>query len=169
MTPVVWWGWPPSSKKPIRYTYMLGSSSMTSTPSSSHSCQPGRHLVGVDAVLLAGEVDAHGVVRVTGEEAGPVLLAEHVVGRGGDRLGAEAVADEALQRPDGTVEEPRRDLVQLVRLEQPHMAGANMLEPQHRTGPAGIALFQPRIEAEIGELHLRPLHEPVFRRHSQPQ
>ncbi|MBA7709143.1 hypothetical protein ES703_118055 [subsurface metagenome] len=71
----------------------------------------------------------------------------------------------ALQRPDGAVEEPRGDLVRLMRLEQAHMRGTDVLEPQHHAGPAGLTLLQPRIEAEIRELHLCPLQKPVFRCH----
>src|SRR5205823_14210148 len=70
----------------------------------------------------------------------------------------------ALQRADGSVEKSRRDFLRLKRLEATQPPRPDPLEPQHDTGPAGLALLQPRIEAEIGELHLCPLYELVLRR-----
>src|SRR6185295_10828409 len=75
----------------------------------------------------------------------------------------------ALQSADGAVEEPRRDFLRLVRLEPRQAAGAHALEGEHDAGATALALLHARIEAEVSELHLGPLHEPVIRRHVRPQ
>ena len=46
----------------------------------------------------------------------------------------------------------------------PMLPRAHAFEPQHDAGAAGLALRQPRIAAEISELHPGPLQKPVVRR-----
>jgi len=69
-------------------------------------------------------------------------------------------------RPSGDAEpkQTEGEDPRLKRLEAAQPPRPDALEPQHDTGTAGLALFQPRIEAEIGELHLCPLYELVLRR-----
>ena len=108
MTPRVWAGRPSSSVKLMRWTVNDGSSSVTSTPS---RCQPlegvGRRVVPAGAVGLVGQVDHHGVLGRAGDQRGPVVGVDDVVGRAGHVLGpppgGEADAAERLEAGHGPV------------------------------------------------------------------